>query len=73
MPRVILAAVAVAVLLIVALSMTRQPAGGRFAEDDTCSELLAHFEAVPVSNDPAERKEVGDEYRARFRELDCEL
>lgn len=52
-------------------SGSRDDEAGRFADAETCEELFRAFEAEPVSDDPAERAAVGDEYRARFRQLGC--
>lgn len=58
-------------LIVVALLLTGCGGDGRFDDADTCAELSAMFDAMPVSDDAAERKAVGDEYRERFRQLDC--
>ena len=45
----------------------------RYADIDSCDDLLAAFEAETVPESATERKAMGDEYRERFRELDCSL
>lgn len=59
-------------LLVVAL-LTGCTEANRFSGADTCDELFAAFEATPVSDNAAERREVGDEYRERLRQLGCEI
>lgn len=47
--------------------------GGRYDDIDNCNQLVSAFESEDVPDTAQGRKELGDEYRARFRELDCEL
>lgn len=65
-------------LIVAALLLTGCDGGAEpsvepdpFDEAQTCDELFAIFDAMPVSDDPDVRKQVGDQYRARFRELGC--
>lgn len=73
--RLILVGVVIIAVLVFYLIGSRSIAeeAGRFADSATCAELLADFEAEPVSDSATTRKQVGDEYRARFAELGCEL
>ena len=47
--------------------------GGRYDGIDNCNQLISAFEREDVPDTAQGRKELGDEYRARFRELDCEV
>lgn len=60
-----------AILVVLLLAGCGEP--GRYDDINNCDELFAAFEAEAVPDSADERKALGDEYRARFRELDCEL
>lgn len=72
------ALILIAVLVLAGIAIAIGGAGeraeeaGRFAGAGTCEELFEAFDSEPVSNDPGERAAVGDEYRVRFRQLNCD-
>lgn len=72
MPFIVIGILVIAVVVSFARgSSERAEEAGRFADAETCYELFAAFEAEPASDNAAERAAVGNEYRARFRQLDC--
>ena len=64
---------AAVVALALVLGGCNSDQGGRYDHIQDCNELIAAFEDEAVPDTAEGRKALGDEYRARFRELDCSL
>ena len=62
-----------ALLIAVLLAGCGGDSANRFADIDSCNDLIRAFEQADVPPSEIGRQKLGDEYRERFRELDCSL